>query len=1165
MSAVSRLPFTPPPPPRPTFSAISGTAKEDDKDDEDKKDAKAAPEAPSDSDDEEDHNMEFTSSDHETRLFFNRHTKQIRLRHVKTGDEELLEVKSKETTKAVKKPGEEELEEELDLPKDDVKRTGGGDDSVMPSGIVSQQDAKAPIPVDAMIRSILLVSSHINSLAERGEVMNEMIKDDLKVIQERLSNLQTNVQASTEMPDLRNDVDCMLDYPKLPWSFQNKWVNDYRAGAVRQPHELSQDWYMPQYFSDIALPAELPDTVTVAIHVSAAFIGDPKMTDRYRRTEFKITSKDTVGYAIRRAREESQSKSTAPLTDFVLKAYGFREYMDFHEMLYKYAYVRQCLRDGKLLEFILVKKPEKALPPLTNYDHAALYRNRASLHSDARAPIREDAYTLLPKSVADINWETTKVIPFQTMINSPFRIRVNGLDNVSVDSLPRLKGENGMSTHLMIECFLFHGLETLEHSKLQTDYCEYSTAPRFYQLLEPHEGREIFFGTLPREVRLGFYVSAKVNDSKPFRVGWSVLPLFDEHGELVSGKVPIRIWPFEGKKKGKSHGKKRDDATNPTFIQRSVPRDNWTTNCEVSLLTVEFDSYMYPVVAPLMFKAGEPNIKIVGSEFSPKNFNKRQVKLLESIIESDALYAMTNEEKELIWKIRHHLMKYPQLLPKVLQACNWFNVDYRNEMYKLLESWSPPPSALASLELLDVRYPDYRIRKYAIEHLKRMGNNELSLYLLQMVQCLKYESYHDSCLSRFLMDKSLAAPLEIGHHFFWHLKSEIHVPFVSERFGLLLEEYLSHCGHYSIELRKQVVSSYKLRKIAELIVKLKRENNCGDAEAMVEYRKEVDKLNQYFTKIGNFQVPYNPRLEVTTLIREKCRYMSSKMVPLWLVFNNNDDAAPPVYIMFKSGDDLRQDILTLQLLRVMDQIWLKEGIDLRLKPYWVISTGVNDEGEGVGMIEVVLNSDTTSGIQLKYGGGAMGALRLDPIDLFLHDHNKTKEAYEIAVENFVRSCAGYCVATYILGIGDRHNGNIMVTKDGHLFHIDFGHFLGNFKKKFGMNRERAAFVFTPEMAFVMGGKKYKNSAQFNSFRTFSFLSFKFLRQAASLLENLFILMVPAQMPELLVEPDITYMQKRLSLNVTEKKAESTLDQEIQKSLDSTYRRIDNMIHNLKHG
>jgi hypothetical protein len=98
-----------------------------------------------------------------------------------------------------------------------------------------------------------------------------------------------------------------------------------------------------------------------------------------------------------------------------------------------------------------------------------------------------------------------------------------------------------------------------------------------------------------------------------------------------------------------------------------------------------------------------------------------------------------------------------------------------------------------------------------------------------------------------------------------------------------------------------------------------------------------------------------------------------------------------------------------------------------------IATGVNEHNEGVGLIEVVLNSDTTSGIQLKYGGGAVGALKMDPLDLFLREHNKLGKDYEKAVDNFVCSCAGYCVATFVLGIGDRHNGNIMCQKDGHLF------------------------------------------------------------------------------------------------------------------------------------
>lgn len=36
-----------------------------------------------------------------------------------------------------------------------------------------------------------------------------------------------------------------------------------------------------------------------------------------------------------------------------------------------------------------------------------------------------------------------------------------------------------------------------------------------------------------------------------------------------------------------------------------------------------------------------------------------------------------------------------------------------------------------------------------------------------------------------------------------------------------------------------------------------------------------------------------------------------------------------------------------------------------------------------------------------------------------------------------------------------------------LFHIDFGHFLGNFKSKFGFKRERVPFVLTPHFHYVI--------------------------------------------------------------------------------------------------
>lgn len=187
----------------------------------------------------------------------------------------------------------------------------------------------------------------------------------------------------------------------------------------------------------------------------------------------------------------------------------------------------------------------------------------------------------------------------------------------------------------------------------------------------------------------------------------------------------------------------------------------------------------------------------------------------------------------------------------------------------------------------------------------------------------------------------------------------------------------------------------------------------------------------------------------------------------------------------------------MQMIRIMDRLWQAEDLDLRMSPYGCLATGT-----GIGMIEIVLNSETVSSIQMA-NGGTRAAFKDQPLEEWLRKQNPDNRDYDKAVETFALSCAGYCVATYVLGIGDRHNDNIMLSRSGHLFHIDFGHFLGNIKKKFGIKRERAPFVLTPDFVYVMGKKEGMESVQFQKFIDYCVRAYLILRKKANMFINLF--------------------------------------------------------------
>jgi phosphatidylinositol kinase/protein kinase (PI-3 family) len=70
-------------------------------------------------------------------------------------------------------------------------------------------------------------------------------------------------------------------------------------------------------------------------------------------------------------------------------------------------------------------------------------------------------------------------------------------------------------------------------------------------------------------------------------------------------------------------------------------------------------------------------------------------------------------------------------------------------------------------------------------------------------------------------------------------------------------------------------------------------------------------------------------------------------------------------------------------------------------------------------------------------GGSLQSFSKYPIKKWICDANPGKEATAVAIDAFTRSCAGCCVATYVIGIGDRHNDNIMLTKQGYVFILLF--------------------------------------------------------------------------------------------------------------------------------
>lgn len=800
----------------------------------------------------------------------------------------------------------------------------------------------------------------------------------------------------------------------------------------------------------------------------------------------------------------------ANMKNFILKVCGSEEYFFGPDPLLQYKYIQDCIAFDRIPELLLVNEDSVQLDDECDETLLKLVdrpRTR-SFHDPSTLPRR-------PKQITVSSWT----------VDDPFSICIN--------SIHKLNCEN--KTKVVVQLGVFHGSDSISSILMSRDE---SVEDGKVSYEENFVFKDLAVSNIPRMARICFCVcevsrSVRNSRAKKFSdtkqdlymnpIAWANTTVYDFKGILKNGPVTLHMWPY-------NQDLDIDGLLNPLGGNICNPNKD-----QAAVLTVtfskhhEFSTLMYPNREKVLEYASRYVETRNGRICPMPQASKSHLEQLRQICERDPLYELHEQEKELMWFLRQSCChQLPQSLPKLLRCVKWNDKRDVAEITSLLHTWPsiPPPQAL---ELLDYAYADQAVRSYAVDCLKLLRDEELSLYLLQLVQAVKHEPYLQCDLVRFLLKRALRNR-HIGHKLFWLLRSEMKFPEVTIRFGLILEAYCRGALEHIKCLSRQVDALNKL-KIANELVQADGVKKKEGRERLKNLIQELLAQGSYKDSFAGLRNPLDPKCKFGKLKVDKCKFMDSKMKPLWLAFENYDSHGKDIFVIFKSGDDLRQDMLTLQMIRIVDKMWKDEGLDLRMIPYQCLAVDYK-----VGFIEVVPNADTIANIQKEKGFTAASAFKKGCLLAWLKDHNPDEKSLDKAIQEFTLSCAGYSVFTYVLGVADRHSDNIMVKTNGQLFHVDFGHILGKFKEKFGIKRERVPFVLTHDFVYIITKGNNQKSEEFNRFQQYCEQAFIILRRKGPLMISLFAMMLSTGIPELASEKDLDYLRETLVLDMSEQEA-----------------------------
>ncbi|EGT45481.1 hypothetical protein CAEBREN_10215 [Caenorhabditis brenneri] len=585
--------------------------------------------------------------------------------------------------------------------------------------------------------------------------------------------------------------------------------------------------------------------------------------------------------------------------------------------------------------------------------------------------------------------------------------------------------------------------------------------------------------------------------------------------------------------------------------------------------------------------------------------NKQAKDRLELIINLPSSQVLTREQRDLVWKFRHYLRQFPKALNKYLRSVNWSHPQEVKMALALMNDWELI-EAEDALELLSSAFTHPAVRAYSVSRLLEAASPEqVLLYLPQLVQALKYEQNQQNesgedgsnedegsskkaatpteetidgrdiavvtktearkasgDLATFLIDYAIAFP-KVSNYLYWHLKTEIESTKTTEEhlskmyqniqdrlMEALLKRHDTRAQVESLELQKHFVE--------DLIVLMNeakaRGGRLNDSKS-AEFRTMLSRA-KHMLDLKGVHLPLDPSYRMISVIPDTAGFFKSEMMPAKISFKVQPASGKvdknfleEYTVIFKTGDDLRQDQLIQQMVRLIDNILKKEQLDLKLTPYLVLATGV-----GQGFVQCI-KSKPLRAIQEQYKVHKMDCIREAMKELRPGDGPFGIEAN--VIDNYVRSLAGYSVIMYILGLGDRHLDNLLLCENGKLFHVDFGFILGRDPKPMP-----PPMKLTNEMVQVMGGIKSK---QFLEFVQLVDSAYRILRRHSNVLLNLFSLMLDAGIPDIASEPDkaIFKIEQRLRLDLSDEAATKHIFTQIESSLNAKMAMISDIIHAYK--